>query len=67
MGNDVTVSGMFITVEQLAERWHTTPASVHQMRHRGRAPLGHKIGKRILFDLADVERFEQSRKDEVPA
>src|SRR5215207_1011933 len=42
----------FVTTEWLAERWHTTPHGVHQLRHRGDGPLGHRIGRRILFKLS---------------
>jgi len=39
----------FLTVEELAERWRTTPAGIHNMRHRGNAPRAHRLGKRVLF------------------
>ncbi len=43
---------------ELASRWHTTPGAIRTMRWRGSAPTTIKIGKRLLFRLADVEAFE---------
>ena len=53
----------FITTEQLADRWHTSPKGIAEMRHRGSRPRGHRIGKRVLYSLADVEAFESKRAD----
>jgi excisionase family DNA binding protein len=55
----------FLTVEELAERWRTTPGGIHNMRHRGRAPRAHRLGKRVLFRRDDVAVFEASRADAV--
>jgi hypothetical protein len=54
----------FLTVEELAERWRTTPCGIHNLRHRGTAPIAHRLGRRTLFRLADVEAFEATRRDE---
>ncbi|MFD7996894.1 DNA-binding protein [Streptomyces mexicanus] len=48
-----------LTVKQLAARWHTTPAAIYIARHRGKAPQGFRRGSRVLFPLAEVERFEK--------
>jgi excisionase family DNA binding protein len=53
----------FLTSEELAERWRTTRDDVLQLRHRGDAPRGHRIGRRVLFRLSDVEAFEAGRAD----
>jgi len=57
----------FLTTEELAARWHTTSAGVLNMRHRGNAPKGHRIGKRVLFRRSDVERFEAGKADDAVA
>jgi predicted DNA-binding transcriptional regulator AlpA len=52
---------MFLTVEDLAERWHSTPKGIAQMRHRGVLPPGYRIGRRILWKPEDIEAWETSR------
>ncbi|MDZ7673724.1 MAG: hypothetical protein U5K30_01435 [Acidimicrobiales bacterium] len=54
----------FLTTEDLAERWHTTPAGILNQRHRGNAPRGYRLGKRVLFKLTEVEAFEAKRADD---
>lgn len=53
----------FLTTEQLAERWHMTPAAVAKARHRGVGPVATKIGKRLLYRMSDVVAFEQKRRE----
>ena len=53
----------FLTTEEVAERWRTTPKGVLQLRHGGEGPRGHRIGKRVLYRLADVVAWEASRAD----
>jgi hypothetical protein len=51
------------TTEELAERWRTTPTAIAQLRYRGRGPKGYRIGRRILYRLADIEAWESTRQD----
>lgn len=52
----------FLTVEELAERWHTTPKAVHNMKHK--LPPVVKIGRRLLWDMSDIEAYEAGRREE---
>ncbi|WP_069162054.1 hypothetical protein [Nocardia altamirensis] len=56
------------TPEQLAQRWHTTPASLAQDRYRGTGPKFLKRGRRVLYPWSEVLEWEQrntlSRTDE---
>jgi hypothetical protein len=54
----------FLTAEELAERWRTTPAGIANMRYRGTGPPGHRIGRRVLYKRSEVEAFEASRHDD---
>jgi len=49
----------FYTVEEVAERFRTSPAAIHTQRHRGVNPgaLGIKILKRILWRESDLEEW----------
>ena len=50
------MSRRWLDIENLADRWHTTPQAIHTRRHRGDLPTPIKSGKRLLWDEADVER-----------
>jgi hypothetical protein len=54
--------GTYLTVDQLADRWHTTPNAIYLRRHKRTAPPGYMEGKRILFPLADVEAHERQKQ-----
>ena len=51
----------FMTTEELAQRWRTTPGGIANLRYRGEAPRGTRIGRRVLYRLADVVAFEETR------
>lgn len=54
----------YLTTEQLAARWHTTPKGVLQLRHRGVLPPDYRIGRRVLYRSADVCEWERRRRDD---
>lgn len=51
----------FLTAEQLATRWNTTPATLSQWRWNGRGPIYTKIGRGILYHIEDIKQFERQR------
>lgn len=53
----------FLTVGDLAARWHTTEKAIHAQRHRRQLPPAHRIGRRLLWARADVEAFEAQRRE----
>lgn len=59
-----TVDSPFLTTQQLADRWQTTPQSIANMRHRGSTPPGYKIGGRVLYRVDEVLDFEQSLRSD---
>jgi hypothetical protein len=46
---------------QLADRWALSPRTLEQWRWRGVGPRYLKIGGRVIYPLAEVERYEASR------
>jgi excisionase family DNA binding protein len=59
-----------LTVEELAERERTTPATVRYWIHQGTAPRSLRPGRRRLFPLSEVIKWEEkhlSRGDDLPA
>lgn len=57
----------FLTVNELADRWRTTPHAVHCLRHRGDAPPATRIGRQLLFAQSDVEAYEKAKREGAPA
>jgi hypothetical protein len=50
---------VYLTPPELAERFRTTVAVVRYWRHQGYGPKGIKVGARVLYPVAEVERFER--------
>lgn len=57
--NDTT----FITVKQLAERWHCSRLTIYRNKDNDPAfPKQYKtLAKGVLFKLKDIERYEKSK------
>lgn len=47
----------FLVTEEVAELLRTTPATVRYWRQTGYGPRGRKVGRRVLYDAAEVEAF----------
>lgn len=46
-----------LTTTEVAAIYRTSPATVRYWRSIGYGPQGCKIGRRVLYDAAEVERF----------
>lgn len=49
---------VWLKTEDIAVRYQTSPGTVRYWRHIGYGPTGVRIGRRTLYDLAEVERWE---------
>jgi Helix-turn-helix domain len=47
--------------DHLAQRWLCSKSRLQKWRSAGRGPAYLKIGRRILYRLADIEEFEQKQ------
>ncbi|WP_205741124.1 helix-turn-helix domain-containing protein [Haloactinopolyspora alba] len=57
-----------MTTNELAEMLRTSPETCRYWRHRGTGPRSFKVGRRVLYDRADVEAWIKAARDEqVPA
>lgn len=56
-------SQCFLTTEEVAARYRTSPATVRWWRQVGSGPKGIKVGRRVLYSLANCEEFEQQQAD----
>ncbi len=61
MREDDGPSQTFVSVEELAERYGLSNATVHAWIYRGSAPRSYKIGKYRRFKLSDVLIWEEAR------
>jgi tellurite resistance-related uncharacterized protein len=54
----------FLTVQQLAERWHTTPNAIYtaRSRRRGTYPRGFRLAGKVRFLLSEVEAHEEAEQ-----
>lgn len=57
----------YLTVEEVAKRYRTSPSTVHGWLYKGTAPPSIRIGKRRLFALADLVAWEHEHADDRPA
>ena len=46
-----------LTTEEVAARFRTGPATVRYWRHAGIGPSGIKIGRRVLYDETECDRW----------
>ena len=52
---------IFLTPNILAARWKMTSEALNQWRWNGKTPPYLKMGKKILYDLEEIERFEAQK------
>lgn len=54
-----------LTTGEVAELCRTSASTVRYWRHTGMGPLGFRVGRRVLYDEREVERWlrEQHRAD----
>ncbi|RPK69049.1 Helix-turn-helix domain protein [Streptomyces sp. ADI96-15] len=49
----------FLTTDDVADRYRTTASTVRYWRHIGYGPKGVKVGRRVLYSQAEIDRFEK--------
>lgn len=52
----------YLTTKELAVRIRRTPQAIRNMRHRGTAPKGVRMGREVLYLLADVTAWEAKKE-----
>ena len=52
----------YLTTEEVAERYHTTPATVRYWRAHGSGPVGYRLGRRVLYELSACTAWEEATK-----
>jgi predicted DNA-binding transcriptional regulator AlpA len=57
----------YLTLPEVAERYRTTEATVRYWRHIGYGPRGAKLGTRVVYPRAEIERFDRELADQATA
>jgi DNA-binding transcriptional MerR regulator len=50
--------GLYLTTAEVAEHYRTSPGTVRYWRHTGYGPRGVKVGRRVLYQREEIERFD---------
>jgi predicted DNA-binding transcriptional regulator AlpA len=50
-----------LTTEEVAQRFRTSPSTVRYWRHLGTGPTGIRVGRRVLYDEVECDRWWQSK------
>ena len=50
----------FLTIAQLADRWHTTKKTIYNLRSAGKLPPGIRRGRNVLIPLAAITAKENA-------
>ncbi|MCG6497645.1 AlpA family transcriptional regulator [Kitasatospora sp. A2-31] len=48
----------YLTTAEVATRYRTEPGTVRYWRHRGYGPRWVRVGRRVLYSAAEIERFD---------
>jgi excisionase family DNA binding protein len=57
----------YMTTAEIAELLRTSPETVRFWRHVGKGPRSFKLGRRVLYDRTDVERWIADARKAQPA
>ncbi len=55
--SETSTASRFIKTKELARTLRKSPEAVRMMRHRGEGPQGTRVGRDVLYDRAEVERW----------
>jgi predicted DNA-binding transcriptional regulator AlpA len=56
-----TMAVRLLTTEEVAERFRTSPSTVRYWRHIGIGPAGIRVGRRVLYDEAECDRWWETK------
>jgi excisionase family DNA binding protein len=56
------MTAKYLTTSEVAELLRMPAESVRYWRHVGKGPASFRLGRRVLYELADVEAFVAAAK-----
>jgi hypothetical protein len=54
-----TAAQEYLTTAEVAARYRTVPGTVRYWRMCGKGPKGVLVGRRVLYSVAEIERFDK--------
>lgn len=54
----------FLTTAEVAARYRTSDSTVRYWRMTGYGPKGEKVGRKVLYSVEEIERFDAERRAE---
>jgi len=51
-----------LTTDDVAARFRTSPATVRYWRHAGIGPAGVKVGRRVLYEESECDRWWEAKR-----
>jgi DNA-binding transcriptional MerR regulator len=57
----------YLTTGEVAEMCRTSPETVRYWRHVHKGPASFELGRRVLYELADIEAFIAQAKAKASA
>jgi hypothetical protein len=57
----------YLTLPEVAEHYRRPEATIRYWRHTGYGPGGIKVGTRVLYPRAEIERFDRQLAQQVTA
>lgn len=48
---------VLLTVQELADEWHLSPATFYSWRKRGYGPKSFRLGGRVVYSRAEVQEW----------
>ncbi|GAA1229586.1 hypothetical protein GCM10009676_10230 [Prauserella halophila] len=55
----------YLTTDDVAERYRTSQGTVRYWRHIGYGPKGVKCGARVLYPVAECEKFDRQLAEQI--
>ncbi|SSC22013.1 Winged helix-like DNA-binding domain superfamilydomain-containing protein [Klenkia terrae] len=56
------MTSRLLTTEDVAARFRTSPATVRYWRHAGIGPAGVKVGRRVLYEEVECDRWWEAKR-----
>lgn len=55
----------YMTTAEVADHYRRPESTIRYWRHIGYGPRGIKVRGKVLYDVAEVERFDQELREQV--
>ncbi|GAA4302011.1 helix-turn-helix domain-containing protein [Klenkia terrae] len=56
------MTSRLLTTEDVAARFRTSPVTVRYWRHAGIGPAGVKVGRRVLYEEVECDRWWEAKR-----